>query len=469
MNKLFLFAIGGTGSRVLKALTHLLAAGVKINATEIIPVIIDPDQAAGNKDEVLTLMDQYRTVRSALSPTDASTTFFRPPLNPLPKGYMMNVCTDIAKSFSDYMDFSTLDDENRAMADMLYSEKEQNANMNVGFKGCPNMGCVVLNQFLLNPSFSDFANRFNAGDGIFIISSIFGGTGASGFPLLLKTLRDPMPGLHAADAIKNAPVGGVTVFPYFKLTAEKSADINSDTFISKMKAALSYYKRNLNGLDALYYVGDAMNQIYRNVSGGKGQRNTAHFVELISALAILDFAATGTHGGATQYKEFSIPQDKDPVTLPDLQRQTYDLLARPMTEFALFSKFMMYELEAAKSQTWFSKNKPDFAKILGGDFFKALSAFCAAHLNWLDEMEKNSRSFSPFVLENVASDVYGFAKDIPTQRVFSSKSNWALYETYLNDVNKSKALTRQANSAEGCFVAVACEANRKVVNGKIKL
>ena len=469
MNKLFLFAIGGTGSRVLKALTHLLAAGVKINATEIIPVIIDPDQSAGNKDEVLTLMDQYRTVQSALSPTDASTTFFHTPLSPLPDGYMMNVCTNTTKSFSDYMDLSTLDDENRAMADMLYSEKEQNAHMDIGFKGCPNMGCAVLNQFLQNPSFSQFANKFNAGDGIFIISSIFGGTGASGLPLLLKTLRDTHPDLPAGAAIQGAPIGGVTVFPYFKLTAEKSADINSDTFISKMKAALSYYKRNLNGLDALYYVGDTMNQIYKNVSGGKGQRNAAHFVELISALAILDFAATGTHGGATQYKEFSIPEDKDPVTLPDLQRQTYDLLARPMTEFALFCKFMKFELSAARSQTWFNHGQPNFSGILGGNFFNALSAFCAAHLNWLDEMEKNSRSFSPFVLENVASDVYGFAKGIPTQRVFSSKSNWALYETYLNDVNKSKALTRQNNRAEGCFVAVACEANRKVVNGKIKL
>lgn len=49
MAKLFLFAIGGTGSRVVKALSMLLASGVEMKNTEtIIPVIIDPDSANGD-------------------------------------------------------------------------------------------------------------------------------------------------------------------------------------------------------------------------------------------------------------------------------------------------------------------------------------------------------------------------------------------------------------------------------------
>ena len=49
MSKIYIFAIGGTGSRVLKSLTMLLAAGVKTNASEIVPIIIDPDAACGDK------------------------------------------------------------------------------------------------------------------------------------------------------------------------------------------------------------------------------------------------------------------------------------------------------------------------------------------------------------------------------------------------------------------------------------
>lgn len=44
MPKLYLFAIGGTGSRVVKSLVMLLSAGVPINASEIRLLIIDPDK-----------------------------------------------------------------------------------------------------------------------------------------------------------------------------------------------------------------------------------------------------------------------------------------------------------------------------------------------------------------------------------------------------------------------------------------
>ena len=43
MAKLFIFGIGGTGSRVIKSLTMLLSAGLKAeNDFEIVPIIIDP-------------------------------------------------------------------------------------------------------------------------------------------------------------------------------------------------------------------------------------------------------------------------------------------------------------------------------------------------------------------------------------------------------------------------------------------
>lgn len=45
MSKIFLFGIGGTGARVLRSLTMMLATGVKLGVDEIIPIIIDPDAA----------------------------------------------------------------------------------------------------------------------------------------------------------------------------------------------------------------------------------------------------------------------------------------------------------------------------------------------------------------------------------------------------------------------------------------
>jgi len=43
MSKLYIFGIGGTGARVLKSLTMLLASGVECGVDTIVPIIIDRD------------------------------------------------------------------------------------------------------------------------------------------------------------------------------------------------------------------------------------------------------------------------------------------------------------------------------------------------------------------------------------------------------------------------------------------
>ena len=45
MSKIYVFGIGGTGARVIRSLTMLLASGVKLgeNIDTVIPVIIDQD------------------------------------------------------------------------------------------------------------------------------------------------------------------------------------------------------------------------------------------------------------------------------------------------------------------------------------------------------------------------------------------------------------------------------------------
>ena len=74
--------------------------------------------------------------------------------------------------------------------------------MDIGFVGNPNIGSTVLNQFRYSDVFQAFAENFGANDRIFIVSSIFGGTGAAGFPILLKNIR-------GAQAIGRGAVGEV--------------------------------------------------------------------------------------------------------------------------------------------------------------------------------------------------------------------------------------------------------------------
>ena len=66
MSKLYIFGIGGTGSRVLRSFTMMLAAGVKIGVNEIVPIIIDPDVSNADLTRTVQLMNTYRAIHSEL-------------------------------------------------------------------------------------------------------------------------------------------------------------------------------------------------------------------------------------------------------------------------------------------------------------------------------------------------------------------------------------------------------------------
>ena len=67
MSKCYVFAIGGTGSRVLRALTMLLAGNVKINTEEIVPIIIDPDVSNADLTRAVKLMDCYNSIKECIA------------------------------------------------------------------------------------------------------------------------------------------------------------------------------------------------------------------------------------------------------------------------------------------------------------------------------------------------------------------------------------------------------------------
>ena len=60
---LYVFGIGGTGSRVLKSLMFLLASGVKINTERIIPIIIDPDLSNGDLNRTYDILKNYSNIK----------------------------------------------------------------------------------------------------------------------------------------------------------------------------------------------------------------------------------------------------------------------------------------------------------------------------------------------------------------------------------------------------------------------
>lgn len=317
---------------------------------------------------------------------------------------------------------------------MLFSEKNLASSMEVGFKGNPNIGSVVLNQIVNSNDFEDFASNFDSGDKIFIISSIFGGTGASGFPLLLKTLRTGT-SFSNNDIINNSEIGAITILPYFKLKSDDDSEIDSSTFISKTKSALAYYENNISknsSINALYYLGDNMAGTYENHEGGSAQQNDAHLIEFLAATAIVDFS-NKTHAN-TSNKELGLRELTGSVTFDSFYDEQKRLLFAPLTEYILLANCLKFKFDYYSSKD-FNANYDNFNGLYGTPFMSNLRSMTSSYLEWLREMEGNKRSLDLFNLDQ-QDKPFDVVTGISPKRIASLKSDYDLVTARLNSAVK---------------------------------
>lgn len=438
MSKLYIFGIGGTGSRVLRSFTMMMAAGVKIGTDEIIPIIIDPDVANADLTRTVTLMNNYRSVRKHLSfPKENKNTFFRKEISQILPNYTLQINDTDDKTFQNFIELSSMSRANKAMCRMLFSEKNLTSQMDVGFKGNPNIGSVVLNQIVNSDDFMAFANSYEQGDKIFIISSIFGGTGASGFPLLLKTLRTGN-NFPNNDIINKSEIGAVTILPYFKLKVNDESEIDSSTFISKTKSALAYYENNIskNGqINALYYLADDITNTYDNHEGGTSQRNDAHLIEFLAASAIVDFS-NKEHPVIT-HKELGLRDISGSVTFNSLHEELSHWLRLPLTQFTLMANCFKNQYDYVTSTGLQANNKSGFVEhgLYNNQFFSYLKKMTENYREWLKEMKDNKRSLDLFNLE-CGNMSFNVVTDVKPRKVVSMLSNYDLFFGRLNDAIK---------------------------------
>ena len=419
MSKLYIYGIGGTGARVLRSLTMLLASGVSLGGKidTIVPVIIDPDTSNGDLTRTISLMQLYRKVRQHLSFDNRPEKkgYFKVDIDDMNTNFRLHLNNVANMKFSDYIAYNRFSnqgqaDSNQALLSLLFSDKNLACPLDVGFKGNPNMGSIVLNDPKNTESLISLLQHFQSDDQIFIISSIFGGTGAAGFPLLQKTFREAERlNIPNSSAIANAAIGAVTVLPYFGLKENAESEINMETFISKTKAALKYYIGNLD-VDNLYYISDNIKNRYDNVEGATEQRNKAHFVELAAALAIVDFANSNVEHNRVQtntsYREFAVKGDENPISFDALCSATFGAVGREMISFYLFSRFLMEHFHLTQDYAW--AKTPQMKGVSYNDaFFADLKQFADLYKNhWLKEMSDNQRSFQPFDLFANTDDVF---------------------------------------------------------------
>ncbi len=478
MAKLYVFGIGGTGARVIRSLTMLLASGVKIDADEIIPVIIDPDRANGDTTRTVELLKSYVKIRTDLKfDGGKANRFFETKINlDINPSVFLPIEDTQDKRFDEYIGYNGLSKSNRALASMLFSKKNLNADMQVGFKGNPNIGSVVLNQIQSSQIFRNVISSIQQNDRIFIISSIFGGTGASGFPLLIKNIRQADQHINNYAIARSASIGAITVLPYFGLKDDPDSAIDSSSFISKTKAALSYYERNLNEANVLYYIADKVKKQFDNYDGGEKQENDAHIVEVISALAILDFMSidgqylqndANNNPINPAYKEFGIKEDAD-VDFSKLGDVTNAIIKKPLTQMVLFSKFLKEKFSSSyKGQPW-AKDLNFDDNFSHSPFYNEIKEFGNGYLIWLKELALNERKFEPFEITIPENELFSLVQNIEPAWVACLDSNYDLFNNRLNKCAKSH-IAHSDSDKNNNFVQLFYEATKILVEEKLRM
>mgnify|MGYP002652324910 CR=1 FL=1 len=192
-----------SSSRSALSRRMLLASGVRIpNCELVVPVLIDPDTQNGDVTRTVALLKRYARIHEALygDGQKEKTGFFSQPMNTLAhlntggseelRDSFVYDFGGISQPFRDYLRYNDLSVESQGLVDLLFTPDSLAANLDVGFRGSPNVGSVVLNSVVQSKEMRYLAQSLHEGDRAFFISSIFGGTGAAGFPLLVKNLRD---------------------------------------------------------------------------------------------------------------------------------------------------------------------------------------------------------------------------------------------------------------------------------------
>ncbi len=437
MENLYVFAIGGSGERVFKSLMMVLTTGMSVGAKRIIPVFVDNDVDADAFRQCCKLINYYNGKPGSNGGKMGANTlyseenidsskwgsFFHVQVNdPVVLNKSGNAIGNLNKVIGYVKGNSKHHKAIEEEMNLLFTNDDLNMPLNVGFVGNPNIGSVVLNALSLQTSeFNSIIKEVSSKDGVIVVGSLFGGTGAAGLPLVINKFRN-------LDATRKPILGGIAVLPYFLTDGDpknnvgidpKIWDVKPETFITKTRAALMYYDEYMKlGYDFLYYVGDSSNMdVYEHNIGASAQKNPYHIVELMSALSIIDFSY-GANQSKIVYKEpiFGFDQQNNTsnvsgICVPDL--------ARSLVKFQIMKKIFTSTKKDDGMLKWAIDTKKPFVRdirftevmrksVVGDDSSYAyawgISELFKEFDKWMNDL-KSDKAKHPFLLFNEGADV----------------------------------------------------------------
>ena len=296
----YAIGIGGTGAKCVESLIHLAAAGMMPDG-ELHVLFVDPDVANGSRARAGETLVNYVKCKEQLQlgQTNLLKTNIVP-ADPI----LWTPFQDANPSLDKFFQYNIFrGSASGKIFDVLYSNLEKETPLQEGFRGHPSIGSAVMAKTVdlkTDPTWSTFRKKIDADDEeakVFLAGSIFGGTGASGFPTIAQIIRDEL----------DVKLGGALILPYFKFMDDGDygqLKARSDEFLRNTQTALKHYHLldKTGVFDKVYLFGDESRTDVKNALGGPEQKNAPHFIELYAALAAIDFfRGDFDSNGGTQY------------------------------------------------------------------------------------------------------------------------------------------------------------------------
>jgi Tubulin like len=309
---LYAIGIGGTGAKCLEALTQVSAIGL-LTEQPLKILFVDADETNGNLERARTSLSIYQRCHHLMLGDKQQCAWLKTPINSYglwsPFGH-----ASVNKNLGSFFHYNSLKQNNPTLShlfDVLYTQEEREANLDVGFRGRPAIGSAVMSRVdldsLAEVPWSNLVEQVKADVGsgkspkILLYGSIFGGTGASGLPTLGRLIANKLEKEKVRERVK---IACLFVLPYFGFAPKPGEDTNgvyarSEQFLLNTEAALRYYVNQAQQFDTVYLLGNQNLSQYEFSIGKNTQRNEPHFIELYAALAARHFLRETPDGRGT--------------------------------------------------------------------------------------------------------------------------------------------------------------------------
>lgn len=322
----FVLGIGGTGMRCIESLIHLCAMGM-FDDTEIQLLALDTDKNNGNFSRLKEVKEAYLNAKGMdkANRVTHKDTFFSANI----KYYEFSPNYEQKSTFKavfNYGDTQYNHREETDLADLVLSENVEDFNLRHGYRAQTHLGSMMMYHSIIEAANSPISSELksflselikasqNGQPRVFILGSVFGGTGASSIPIIPQAISKAAEIMSngAANVLKSAYFGSTLLTAYFSFRAPSGNELSnqkiiatSDKFALNSQVAMMFYDDDTtvkSTYQKFYMMGtsglewDPMqresDKITETITGGEQQKNDSHYIELLAACAALDFYNT---------------------------------------------------------------------------------------------------------------------------------------------------------------------------------